>query len=126
GMITGVTCWNRGWDGTWNTYESTEDTGYAVISTYKDINGTVLLNVWGHWGRDTYYAAEWLHGNVERDIPPGIVQLQSAPECLTAIIIEIDYEDPEHPEYSIVECLGTITEFFWEHGSEDKGGIHDP
>ncbi|MHA2064950.1 MAG: hypothetical protein ACXABY_11295 [Candidatus Thorarchaeota archaeon] len=126
GMITGVTDWNRGWDGTWNTYESTEDTGYAVISTYLDINGTVLLNVWGHWGRDTYYAAEWLHGNVERGISPGIIQLQDAPDHLTSIIIEIDYEEPMHPEYSIVECLGTITEFFWEHGTEDKGGIHDP
>jgi hypothetical protein len=136
GMIAGVTCWNRGWDGTWNTYESSEDTGYAVISTYKDINGTVLLNVWGHWGRDTYYATEWLHGNVEREIPPGIVQLQDAPYCLTAIIIEIDYDDPEHPEYEIVECLGTITEYDWEHiywnyfeddeVDEDKGGIHDP
>jgi len=116
GMITGITCWNRGWDGTWNVYESSEDTGYAVISTYKDINGTVLFLVWGHWGRDTFYASQWLHGDVARDIVPGIVQLQS--------------------EFSIVEALGTITEFDWTHTyydvlqeddvEEDKGGLHDP
>ena len=139
GMITGATCWNRGWaanDYEWNVYASSEDTGYAVITTYKDINGTVIFLVWGHWGRDTYYATQWLHGDVARGITPGIVQLQHAPRCLTSIIIEIDYEDPDHPEFSIVEALGTITEFDWTHEywnwlteeevSEDKGGLHDP
>jgi hypothetical protein len=136
GMIAGITCWNRGWDGEWNTYESDEDMGYAVISTYKDLNGTVGLVIYGHWGRDTYYATQWLHGNAASEIKPGIVQLQEAPECLTSIIIEIDYDDPEHPEFEIVECLGTITEFDWEHDywdyfeadteDEDKGGLHDP
>jgi hypothetical protein len=138
GMITGVTCWQRGWqpDEEWNVYESDEDTGYAVISTYKDINGTVVLSIWGHWGRDTYYATQWLHGDAAREISPGIVQLQEAPLCLTSIILEIDYDDPDHPEFSIVEALGTITEFDWTHDywnyfeeeadDEDKGGLHDP
>ena len=60
---------------------------------------------------------------------------------LTSIILEIDYDDPDHPEFSIVEALGTITEFDWTHNyydyfdsfrdepdwdDEDKGGIHDP
>jgi hypothetical protein len=138
GMITGVSCWQRGWqtEEEWNVYESDEDTGYAVISTYKDINGTVVLSIWGHWGRDTYYATQWFHGDAARGISPGIVQLQEAPECLTSIILEIDYDDPEHPEFSIVEALGTITEFDWEHEywdwleedweDEDKGGLHDP
>jgi hypothetical protein len=123
GLITGVADWNRGWevnDGEWNVYESSEETGYAVISTYKDINGTVVFVVWGHWGRDTYYATQWLHGDVARGITPGIVQLQEAPRCLTSIIIEIDYDDPEHPEFSIVEALGTITEFDWTHSKKKK------
>lgn len=124
--IAGIPCWNRGWNGTWNVYESDTDTGYAVISTYKDINGTVLFLVWGHWGRDTYYASQWFHGDVARGIAPGIVQLQDAPEHLTSIILQIDYTDPEHPEFSIVECLGTISETEWIHGDETKGGIHDP
>jgi hypothetical protein len=63
------------------------------------------------------------------------VQLQEAPLCLTSIILEIDYDDPDHPEFSIVEALGTITEFDWTHDywnyfeeeadDEDKGGLHE-
>ena len=108
--IAALTCWNK------NAYASDEDTGYAMIGTYKDINGTVLLLVWGHWGRDTYYATKWFHEE-------GIYQLQEAPLCLTSIILEIDYTVHE-PEVSIVECLGTISETEWVH-DYDKGGIHD-
>jgi len=136
--VTGVTCWNRGWDGTWNVYSSYDnDTiGYAVISTYKDINGTVIFVVWGHWGRDTYYATQWLHGDAAREINPGIIQLQESPRGLTSIILKIDYTDPEHPTFSIPELLGTISEREWIHTytniyngdkeTEIKGGIHDP
>ncbi|KYH36487.1 MAG: hypothetical protein AYL29_013620 [Candidatus Bathyarchaeota archaeon B24] len=108
-------------------YADYPDTGYAVIATYKDINGTIGVVVWGLWGRDTYYAAQWLHGDAERGIPPGLVQLQDAPRGITAIVLEIDYsEDIEHPTFTVVECLGTISETLWTHGEEDKGGIHDP
>jgi hypothetical protein len=110
--IAALTCWNK------NAYASDEDTGYAVIGTYKDINGTVLLLMWGHWGRDTYYATKWFHEE-------GIFQLQEAPLHLTSIILEIDYTVHE-PAVSIVECLGTISETEWYHGYY-KGGIHpDP
>jgi len=138
GEVTGVPCWNRGWDGTWNVYSSAddEDLGYAVVSTYKDINGTVLFLVWGHWGRDTYYATQWLHGDAARGINPGILQLQVAPPGLTSIILKINYTDPEHPTFSIPELLGTISEREWTHvydniytgeeETENKGGIHDP
>ncbi|MEM2151377.1 MAG: hypothetical protein QXG68_07640 [Candidatus Bathyarchaeia archaeon] len=111
--IIALTCWSK------NTYESTEDTGYAVVATYKDLNGTVIFLVWGHWGRDTYYATKWLHEE-------GIYQLQSAPRCATAIILEIDYTVHE-PAVSIVEVLGTISETLWTHNDVKKGGIHpDP
>ncbi|MEM2026860.1 MAG: hypothetical protein QXT30_03760 [Candidatus Bathyarchaeia archaeon] len=111
--IIALTCWSQ------NTYESTEDTGYAVVATYKDLNGTVIFLVWGHWGRDTYYATKWLHEE-------GIYQLQSAPRCATAIILEIDYTVHE-PAVSIVEVLGTISETLWTHNDVEKGGIHiDP
>jgi hypothetical protein len=33
------------------------DVGYAVVTTYKDINGTVGFNVWGMTGNDTYWAS---------------------------------------------------------------------
>jgi hypothetical protein len=130
-MITGIPCWNRGWDGSWNVYGSSATTGYAVITTYKDINGTVIFDVWGHWGRDTYYASMWLHGDEARGMSPGIIELQSAPKGATSIILEIDYTDPAHPTYSIPEVLGTISETLWYHEGTDvtdpeKGGIHDP
>ncbi len=136
-QVVPITCWNRNWPNNpvagYNTYSSYDNSsvGYAVISTYKDINGTVLFNVWGHWGRDTYYASMWLHGDEARGLAPGIIELQSAPKGVTSIILEIDYTDPSHPTYSVPEVLGTISERLWYHVSTDvtdpyKGGIHDP
>ncbi|MFW6111194.1 MAG: hypothetical protein ACOC6H_04075 [Thermoproteota archaeon] len=124
GTIFSTTCWNK------NTYTSNESIGYAVISTYKDINGTVGLSIYGHWGRDTYYATQWF-------LEEGAYQLQEAPDCLTSIVLEIDYSTCE-PTFGVSEGLGTISEIDWTHewsedftalgfsGSEDKGGIHDP
>ena len=120
GAVSALTCWNK------NGYYSSADTGYAVIATYKDINGTVIFLVWGVWGRDTFYATQWLYGDEARGILPGIHQLQDAPGGITSIILEINYDDPEHPTFSIVEVLGTISEREWIHGEEEKGGIHDP
>jgi len=118
GKIIAKTCWN----GTQKGYASSNTVGYAVISTYKDINGTVLFLIWGHWGRDTYYVTKWFHEE-------GIFQLQDAPRCLTSIIVEIKYssttEGYKPYSYTIVECLGTISETLWTHGYA-KGGIHDP
>jgi hypothetical protein len=133
GRIVPIPCWNRNWPGNagYNTYASSTTTGYAVITTYKDINGTVLFNVWGHWGRDTYYASMWLHGDEARGMMPGLIQLQSAPAGTTSIILKINYADPKHPTYTIPEVLGTISETSWYHSGTDvtspyKGGIHDP
>ena len=112
GKIAGLTCWNK------NAYANTggeTGIGYAVIGTYKDINGTVGLVIYGFDGRDTYYASQWFHDNIE--------QLQEFPPCVTSIIIEIDYTDAEHPTFDVVECLGTISETLVH---EVKGGIHDP
>jgi len=104
GKIAALTCWSK------NAYSSSDSVGYAVISTYKDINGTVIFLVWGHWGRDTFYASQWLHGDEARGIPPGIHQLQEINPGVTSIILKIDYTDPEHPTFSVIEHLGTISE----------------
>jgi len=122
--IIPLTCWDITKT---QAYASSNTTGYAVISTYKDINGTVLFLIWGHWGRDTYYVTKWFHEE-------GIYELQEAPDGLTSIIVEIDYESTSEgykpTDYSIVECLGTISERQWtgtlwgQHFT--KGGIHDP
>jgi hypothetical protein len=127
--LTGIPCWNRNWDGLgYNVYSSNETLGYAIISTTLDINGTVLFMVYGYYGRDTYYATNWLHGDVARGIPAGIQQLQQAPMGLTSIILQINYPtlDPTHPTFHVVECLGTKSEILWYHSGEWKGGIHDP
>jgi hypothetical protein len=118
--IVPLTCWDITKT---RAFTSSETTGYAVISTYKDLNGTVLFLIWGHWGRDTYYITKWFHEE-------GIYQLQEAPPGLTSIIVEITYtstpEGYKPTGYSIVECLGTISETEWIHGDMIKGGIHDP
>jgi len=112
GKIAALTCWAR------NAYSITggeTGVGYAMIGTYKDINGTVGLVIYGLDARDTYYASQWFHDYIE--------QLQEFPHCVTSIIIEIDYADPEHPDFDVVECLGTISETLVH---DVKGGIHDP
>jgi len=98
-------CWGR------NLYEVEYDedgkqiTGYALISTYKDLNGTKGLIIYGWTGQDTYYACYALqHGlfKIMQWLQPGV----------TSIILEFNYE--VHPSedcfFHVVECLGTITE----------------
>jgi hypothetical protein len=104
-------CWNR------NFYENTEDIGHALISTYKDINGTTGLIIYGTTGEDGYYAAYALqHGLLDlmQWLQPGV----------TSIILEFNYT--VHPSddcfFHVVECLGTITEcggFDWFMGPPD-------
>lgn len=136
--IVSKTCWNK------NTYANTggeTGTGYAVIATYKDINGTVGLVIWGMDGRDTYYATKFFHEEL-------IYELQEPwSDHVTALVIKISYSDPMHPTFSIPEVLGTISEQggpfsmgtsrfagWWEYWPEYstynyyiyKGGLHDP
>jgi hypothetical protein len=119
--IVARTCWMP--HSTAHAYTSTNSTGYGIITSYLDLNGTVVLQLWGVWGRDTYYLTKWFHEY-------GIWQLQSAPDGLTSIIVKIPYTS--YPEgykpgtVSIVECLGTPSERLWEHDGQNKGGIHDP
>jgi hypothetical protein len=113
--IVPLTCWN----GTKKGYEATLTTGYGVITTYKDLNGTVGLAIWGIGPRDTFYTSKFFHEEI-------IYELQDFPGCVTSIILKIDYTDPEHPTFTIAECLGTISETTVTDGLIVKGGIHDP
>jgi hypothetical protein len=146
GKIAAVSCWDRDWLGEtdYNTYYSygmgPYYLGAAVISTYKDINGTVIFDVWGMEGRDTYYASLWLHGDEERGLTPGLLEMQRFPKGVTSIVLYIWYSNNwKHPLYSIPEMLGTISETRMTITSVDtdgiyqniyagsyKGGIHDP
>jgi hypothetical protein len=146
GKIAAVSCWDRDWLGEtdYNTYYSFAMGPYylgaAVISTYKDINGTVIFDVWGMEGRDTYYASLWLHGDAERGLTPGLLEMQRFPKGVTSIVLYIWYGNNwKHPLYSIPEMLGTISEtrmtvtpadtdgiFQNLYAGSYKGGIHDP
>jgi hypothetical protein len=132
--IVPVPCWDRAWaisGGKFNTYTSSNSVGYAVISTTVDLNGTVMFLVWGNWGRDTYYATQWLHGDAARSIAPGLLTLEGVPEGTTSIVLRISYgTDPSHPTFGIPEVLGTVSETLWTirsfFGNTLYGGIHDP
>jgi len=94
--LMAISCWSK------NEYKDTATVGYAVISAYKDINGTVGLLIYGWTGQDTYWASTWLWMG-------GIEELQSLNPCVTSIILKIDYSKCI-PSVSIVELLGTISE----------------
>ena len=89
--------------------------GYAVISVYKDLNGTIGFIVWGATGTDTYYTSwilwNWLSENYDGH-QLGL-KLQELPDCMTTVVIEFDYA--KHPTsllfWSLVETLGTISEY---------------
>jgi hypothetical protein len=116
----GPGCWGR------NLHEVEYDegeqvTGYALISTYKDLNGTIGFIVYGWTGQDTYYACYALqHGLLEimQLLQPGV----------TSILLEFDYT--VHPAedcfFHIVECLGTFTECGgFDHLMFKKMGMYD-
>jgi hypothetical protein len=111
--IMGLSCWNR------TTYFNDATTGYAQISVYKDLNGTIGFLVWGLNGDDGLYAAEWFWNYPAGITCPdgtivysGIEYLQHENRGVTDIILKIRYPtaDPTHPTVSIKERLGTISE----------------
>ena len=115
--ILPLTCWNK--IGNFVEGNTISDPyGYAVIATFKDLNGTVGFLVWGWTGQDTYYICKFFHEEI-------IWELQNFPYGVTSLIVRIDYSsDPEHPTFTIQECLGTISERLVE---TSKGGLHpDP
>ncbi|MFH1180236.1 MAG: hypothetical protein V1710_07745 [Candidatus Bathyarchaeota archaeon] len=80
-----------------------DDVGYAIVSTYKDLNETVGFLVYGYTAEDTYYTCYALRGG----LLPWLQQLQCG---TTTIILEIDYSDLHPVGFHVKECLGTITE----------------
>lgn len=122
GKIMPLTCWSLNKNDTTSdpdfhgyvpTYDASgnEVYGYGVISTYKDLNGTIGFLVWGYTGQDTYYTS-WslLHSNVLA------VAFSHMPCGVTSLILRFNYTD--HPtDYSfttVVEALGTISEYDYQ------------
>ncbi|MCJ7762140.1 hypothetical protein MUP38_01640, partial [Candidatus Bathyarchaeota archaeon] len=110
--IAPVTCWNHT-----QGYTDTNTVGYAVVSTYLDLNGTVVFLVWGNWGRDTFYVSRYFLEHL-------VYQLQEAPSGITSVVVKINYESAgegyKPTSFSIVECLGTISERLWLHVSQSQ------
>jgi hypothetical protein len=105
--IFALSCWNR----------TSYGNGYAVISVYKDLNGTIGFLIWGFKGQDTYYACKWFWDYPTGILAPigttvysGIEYLQHENLGVTDIVLKITYTDPTHPTVSIKERLGTISE----------------
>ena len=108
--IYGVTCWDRDMS-EYCFYEFpaavTERYGYAIISTYKDKNGTIGFLVHGWSGQDTYYAAKWFDEHK--------FELQHINLHVTDLILRIEYKYSDGdlrcpPVVTIREKLGTISE----------------
>jgi len=105
----GVTCWDKAMTD-YAFYAGgavTDRYGYAVISTYKDKNGTVLFQIYGFNGQDTYYACKWFDEHK--------YELQHINLHVTDLILRIEYKysdgDPRCPPVvTIREKLGTISE----------------
>jgi hypothetical protein len=112
--IIPLSCWSI-WDvDTMNMYKAEYDpdtgeqvTGYGVVATTKDLDGTKILSIWGLTGQDTYYTcwALWMGWLGEK--------LLNEPRCVTAVVVEFDYT--RHPTeecfVTVVETLGTISEY---------------
>jgi hypothetical protein len=91
-------------DELWYNSATTMDTvGHAMVSTYKDLNGTVGFIVYGYTAEDTYYTCYALRGG----LLPWLQEIQCG---TTTIILEIDYSDLHPVQFHVKECLGTITE----------------
>lgn len=87
-------------------YESTvidDDVGYAIISTYKDLNETKGFIVYGYTAEDTYYACYALRGGL-------LEWLQYIQDGVTTIVLRIDYEKLHPVRFHVEEMLGPFTE----------------
>jgi hypothetical protein len=115
-VIFATSCWSK------NTYvpqydESGQTLGYGVISTVRDINGTVWFVVYGYTGQDTYYTSWALMHSDVLDLAFDLM-----PSGITTLILEFDYtlHPTDYCFVTIKEALGTISEFdaqecFLEH-----------
>jgi hypothetical protein len=128
GAIVALSCWNSS---VAKAYYTSAKYGYAVVSTFEDLNGTTGLLVYGVWGRDTYYAANWFYQDLAWEF-------QSFPCGATSIVLKITYNTTtfKPKAFNVVEVLGTISEtgitstglpYVWNSTIPLKGGIHpDP
>jgi hypothetical protein len=121
GQIMPLTCWSlnrtdtnalkvfHGYASEYNASNPTQELiGYGVISTAKDLNGTVGLTAWGYSGDDTYYTS-WalLHSDVLA------LAFDLMPAGVTSLILRFNYtlHPTDYCFVTIIEALGTISEY---------------
>jgi hypothetical protein len=127
-VIFAPTCWNTtsasNYLGQWyysNGWWDHSVTGYGigVITTYKDINGTVGFMIHGWSGDDTYYTCKWFQEY-------GAYYLQTENRGVTTLVVRLNYNnqtartsnprppyytyDAHNPSVTVLERLGTISE----------------
>jgi hypothetical protein len=103
--------------------------GLAIITTYKDLDGTVGLVVYGATGEDTWWATHWLydiHGDevcftytetltgdtVEECADNGLRLLQEMNLGVTTIVLRIDYRGAEFtPTIEVIKLLAVDSSF---------------
>jgi hypothetical protein len=106
GTLAALSCWSKK---AYSNNATLNGTGYATIGTYLDINGTVGLAIYGLDARDTFYASQYFRDNF-------VTILGNLPKGVTSLVIKIGYKDYRHPTFTIVEELGTISEYGdWLH-----------
>jgi hypothetical protein len=102
-------CWSRTitpTDDLW--YESPvavpdDYVGYAIVSTYKDLNETIGFIVYGYTAEDTYYTSYALRGG-------GLAWLQEVQCGVTTVLVRIDYNELHPVVFHVEEFLGPFTE----------------
>jgi len=127
-VIFATTCWNTTASSNYigqyyysdgQFYTGNTTTGIGVITTYKDINGTVGFMIYGWSGDDTYYTCKWFQEY-------GIYYLQTENQGVTTLVVRLNYQnytarltnpmppsydyDSHFPYVEIVERLGMISE----------------
>ena len=123
--IMSVSCWNRtlNFAGTFIYPGGTinDRYGYAVVTTYKDINGTIGFIIYGWTGQDTYFACRWFNVGGFYNMAGtwlnknGAEYLQTENRGVTTLILRITYKTAAGvevcpPTVRIMERLGTISE----------------
>ncbi len=91
--------------------------GYAIVSTYKDLNETIGFIVYGYTAEDTYYACYGLRGG-------GLAWLQEVQDGVTTVLVRIDYSSLHPVTFHVEEFLGPFTECSGAY-TNFKDGIYE-
>ena len=87
----------------YNSVDVNDDVGYAIVSTFKDLNETVGFIVYGYTAEDTYYASYALRGG-------GLAWLQLVQPGVTTVLVRIEYSELHPVAFHVEEFLGPFTE----------------